>query len=262
MLAYIRQARVDIAPPGIGVDRLRISFEIRVESQGDPSPSTIAITNLAESTVAQLVTPATVRLSAGYRGHPLDQVFSGQTTRIEHPFEGRDRLSILTLGGTNRQSRTAVILTAAYQGVVSLRAVVADIVQRLGLPVGPVDAIPDIGVEDYVYAGKAQDALTSLLRPRGVEWYEVDGEMRFRRRGVAPTRVGFVLSEATGMIGSPERTEKGVRARMRLNALVHLDQRVQVDSQRLRGVFKVITITHTGDTWDGEWQTAVEAVTV
>ena len=263
MRQYLRQARLSIAPPGLGIDeRLRLSFDVRTATQGKPPASTISITNLAETTAAQLVAPATVRLTAGYVGHPLDQIFAGEIARIDSGFEDRDRVTTLLLGPTNRQARTAVIVSTAYQGVVALHTVVADIAGRMGLPVGALDAVPDVTIANYVHAGRPEDALTGLLRPRGVEWYEVDGEVRFRRRGLADAQVGFVLSEATGMISSPERTEKGVRAQMRLNALVRLDQRVRIDSQRLAGTYKIITIGHVGDTWDGPWMTEIEAVTM
>lgn len=263
MRQYLRQARLTIAPPGLAIDEsLRLAFEVRTAAQDKPPPSTITVTNLAESTAAQMVTPATVRLSAGYVGHPLDQLFVGEIARIDQGFEDRDRLTTLTLGPTGRQGRTTAIISTAYQGVVALRTVVADIAARMGLPVVSLDAVPDLTVADYVHTGRPEDALTGLLRPRGVEWYEAGGELQFRRRGVPDARRGFVLNERTGMIGSPERTEKGARAQMRLNALVRLNQQVRIDSQRLSGTYKVITIGHVGDTWDGPWMTEIEAVTL
>lgn len=260
--AYIRQAQLDIVPPGIGIDRLRISFDVRADSQGDPPPSTITVTNLAETTAARLVRPATVRLSAGYVGNPLDVIYAGEITDFDSIFEGRDRLTTLTLASAGQSVRTAAILSAGYLGVVSLRTVVADIAGQLGLPVGPLDAVPNVSIQDYAHAGKAQDALTDLLRPRGVEWYVAFGELRFRRRGIADARIGFVLNEQTGMIGSPSRTERGATARMRLNALVRLNQRVRIESLRLNGVYKVITVAHVGDVWDGIWQTEIECVSI
>lgn len=258
--AYFRQASLAIAPPGIVIEGLRMSFEVRTAIQGDPGPSTITVTNLAEPTAREIQKDATARLSAGYRGYPIDQVYVGEIQEIEQEFEGRERLTTLTLEPASRQARAAVTIATSYLGAVSLRTIVGDIAGKLGLAVGPLDAVPELAVADYVHAGKAEDALTGLLRPRGVEWYEADGELLFRRRGLANAQIGFVLREDTGMIGSPALTENGFTARMRLSPLVRLNQRVYVESERLNATGKIISLEHRGDTWDGEWQTAFEAV--
>ena len=176
--AFIRQARVAIAPPGIVLTQeLRIGFDLQLDAQRDPPPSVLTLTNLAEATTARLVKPASVEIQVGYRGHPLAEIYAGDVARIEHKMEGRDRVTRIRLGPRDRGTRTATILASSYQGTVPLRTIVQDIGERLGIPLGSLDALPNVHVPDFASFDKAEDALTDLLRPRGVEWYEAGGAL-------------------------------------------------------------------------------------
>ena len=250
---------MEIAPPGISIGRLRIEFEIRQTATADKAPSTITITNLGADRAAQIEKGAAIRLRGGYVGSPLDRLYDGEIERVDHEREGVERLTRLQLGGVQQASRTAAVFARSYSGGAALRTVVAEIVKTLGLPIGPLDAIPNLEIQDYVMVGKAESALTGLLRPRGVEWFESDGVIQFTARGQSGRSLGLIISERSGLIGSPSRTEEGgMRARVRLNPLLQLGGQVRLVSQVLQGDYKVTVLTHKGNSWDGDWVTEIE----
>ena len=262
---YLRQARVEIGVPDgrLIVDGLRIAFEIRSDAQPDASPSNLKIYNLARDTERRIEKGTALRLYAGYGSDDLPLLHQGEIVRVEQERTGLDRVTTLSLGASQQTSLTRSIFAKSYKGTVALIDIVSDIVSNMGLNLWHFAAIPNVRIENYVYSGKSADALTGLLRPRGIEWYVHVEEVRFSRRGSAdPTMPTYRLSEHNGLIGSPSRTDNGARAKMRLTHQIQLDQRIRIESEALTGVFKAGVVAHKGDTWEGEWVTEIEASSI
>ena len=132
----------------------------------------------------------------------------------------------------------------------------------MGLAVHPsISIVPSETLAEWSYIGRCRDALDSLLTPRGIRWYNQGGAVLFGNNAGTPSAGAFTLSQASGLIGSPARTEGGMKAKMVLNADIELGQTITLQSVQLTGEYKVKTVLHQGDTWDGEWATGIEAVT-
>ena len=261
---YLRRARVEIGVTDAArlvVEDLRIAFDLRAEIQSEASPSTVRIWNLARDTERRIEQGQALRLYAGYEGEELPLLHQGEIDRVETQRAGVERITTLELGNSQQTRITGAIASVGKQGLVALNDLVAEHVAAMGFALGDTGDLPDARIENYAYVGKAADALTRLLRPRGVEWYVEHEEVRFAT-GAAASRLlpEFRLSEATGLIGSPSRTEKGADAKMLLTNEVRRDQRVRIESEALSGTFKTVAIAYQGDTWAGEWVTEIEAV--
>ena len=120
--------------------------------------------------------------------------------------------------------------------------------------------MPQETLGEWAYVGRCRDALDALLTPRGLRWYVLGGEVLFGNDTGTIAAGAFTLSLSSGLIGSPARTEDGMKAKMVLNADIELGQTITLQSIQLTGEYKVKTILHQGDTWDGEWATGIEAV--
>lgn len=86
-----------------------------------------------------------------------------------------------------------------------------------------------------------------------------------------PTDEVINLSPESGLIRTPEQTDNGVKAKCLLNPLLNLNKMVYIDNAlvkeqvhsvgqyypRLRGngVYRILTLTHTGDTRGNDWYT-------
>ena len=80
-----------------------------------------------------------------------------------------------------------------------------------------------------------------------------------------PTDEIVSLSPSGGLIGTPEQTEDGIKARCLLNPLLNLNKLVHIDNDNVQqvkdgsglwtGVYKIIAIKHTGDTRGQDWYT-------
>ena len=241
-------------------ETLRVQFNIRLGGDSAQQPSTIRIYNLAEDTASIMtVTDNAVSLSAGYADTLTGLIYEGQVRRGDTERHGLDRITTLALG--NSDSQKATIFTRSYAHI-SLRDIIRDISGIMGLAVHPsISIVPQETLAEWSYIGRCRDALDALLTPRGIHWHTTSQSIMFGAAASGTPNTGsFTLSQASGLIGSPARTEDGMKAKMVLNADIDVGQTIIMDSVYLTGGYTVKTVLHHGDTWEGEWATDVEAI--
>lgn len=285
---YLRTIRVTIgdAASAVVIDGLFVHFNIRREATSTPAEGTIDIYNLNESNETRIRERAVrVLLEAGYQG-AVEPIFDGVVRRVERQRVDLDRIVRVHVGGKISGAEVAgqgrrSVFVRGYETTVSVRELVADGVETLGLVLGDISIIPEDAVEtDFSYNGDTQLMLRERLRPLGIEWYEEDGVVRFSKiRASVDDRIeGVVISERTGMLGSPTETDDGVTVRTLLDPRLRLDTRIRIESSVLdRGasgdaeniragevtlpgtVFKVVEVTHEGDNREGPFETTVQA---
>ena len=254
MTQYLRQVKVEIESSDrtvLIVEQLRVVFDLRSEKQSSTSPSTVKIYNLGRASASHIAERGQVVRVTGDIGN-ADSLFEGEIRRVLHERSGLDRITTVVLGGSDSALSGAAV-SLSLPGRVGLREVVKRIVKVMGLQIGTLDVVPDETFEEgYYYNGSAKTALTRLLEPRGVTSYEAAGMMLFARRGAEVPVGESLLTERTGLIGSPSVTEDdGVRAKMALNGSIELDQVVEIQSEALNRRFVVNSVVHRGDNWGG-----------
>ena len=262
---FIRSVRLEVGPnQELTIDKLRTSFQIHKDIEGNPSPSTISVYNLAETTFSNIREKWTrFRLFAGY-GESPGLVVDGQSKHVEQVPQDTDRVTLITLGGSERE-KVLSNFQGSYEGEVALATVLADIVRSMMLEVGRLEQVPRVTLRDFVWTGSARQALYKLTSSYGLVWYEDNRVIHFEAvRSVAgeASLGAFNLHREAGMIGSPTRTEKGAKAEMVLNTDLQLGHVVNIESILLTGSLRVIKLSHIGDSWDGKFVTAFEGVSI
>ena len=261
---YLRRARVEVEHEGLRVlavdESLRVAFSTRRDNQADDAASEVKIYNLGMDSES-LISEAgdLVRVMAGYGSQEmLGLVAEGEIRRVRHEQMGRDRVTTVAVGGSDRK-RVNAFMAHSYQGAQPLKFIVADLVNRMGLMLVTTEDLPDYKVVNWTYTGKASDALSDLLDLTRYGWYEEFGFVKFSRFRDTRQTPTFVLGEASGLVASPSVTEDGVRMRMTLNTEMELSQTIEVRSHQVNGLYKITAISHRGDTWTGEFLTEAEA---
>lgn len=107
--------------------------------------------------------------------------------------------------------------------------------------------------------GAAADKLDALCRSIGLVFNITDQSISIYPRGLALNRTqAIVLSPATGMLGSPEKTEGGGwKARSLLRFEFNPGLLVYLDSAYVQGEFLINRVEHRGDTVASEWESEV-----
>ena len=264
---YKRRVRLEVGLDvrrRVVIEELRVAFEIPRQATASPSPANVKIYNLPARHAAQIRQGDAMRFSAGY-GDAIGLLHEGEILEVEHERADLDRVTTINLGNPQATTLTNALFGKSYASALPLENVVADIVASMGFSLGPTRAIPaGVVVENYVYHGKAVDALTDLLRPRGVRWWVQNEEVLFTSLGHVLTSPDLLINQRTGLIGTPTRAEgsntDGGRVKVLLDPNIRIAQPFRLESEFLSGRYKVATLIHRGDNWADEFVTEIEAL--
>lgn len=278
---FLRDALVVIEGEGrrVEISDLFIRFGLRWEASSTGGSGDIEIYNLANTTETHIRRRGdSITLYAGYRDTGLAQIAYGDVRRVERRRSASDRITVIRFGGSVLRT-TSAIFDRAYDGVVSVRTVVEDVIATMdGIAVGDLSAIPTSAtIHGKSFALPSSRVLTGLLLPHDLVWYEEDGAISVASRGSRQSgfSAGLVISEQSGMVGTPTVADDGIRVRTLLDHRVHIGMRFSVISQSLGtadqdslaqestaevdgGLYQVVSYEHHGDTRGGGWFTDIE----
>ncbi len=249
----------------------RIDFQIDHQHGRHATAGEIVLWNLAPAQRAWLRETAEVGLlRAGHAGRLVD-VFVGDVERIETDYRTPDIVTKVILGDGIKATTTERIAVSWPAGL-SLRGAIERLARSLVLPIGylePVGALDSTFDRPRAFNGLAADALEELSQRAGLEWTVQDGQLYL----VGPTSTRrdrvYVVSAATGLIGTPEivtktkkRREKvtGIRFQTLLLGELRPNHLVQLESREFRGAYKAERVMHQGGNgWESSFYTTVEA---
>ncbi len=237
-------------------------FSVKGYSGTKPNECQVTIKNLSPQTIAFLEKPNLVlQLSAGdtvpgilFRGSIQPR---GVVTKNTMP----ERSTTITcVDGRRlwRDTKTAV----SYPQNTTVAVVVQDILKAAtaqGFAIAPGNTYPpDSFPQGFTAWGRWRDTLTQILFPRQFAWTVQDrtiyvGPQSSLNPGTVP-----LITPQTGLVGSPDRTAKGVNFSAVLDPRIRPGWGVQIQSQFVTGLYRVVVREHMGDSDGIKWLTRVQ----
>lgn len=293
---FRRKATVTIAVPIKGkrlneygadvveITDLRFTFEAKKTLGKEPNTLKLTIYNLSEQLRSSMQGKTLrVTLSAGYE-NTESILFVGNSRHVDSKTEGADWITTIQCGDGERGYKHGRVNDSFRAGVsvVSVLQKVADGMQ--------LDSTQVVGVEGlrgrqyvggYVAHGRAALQLDKILKGFGYEWSIQDGKLQVLRPESATAETIVSLDAGSGLVGSPTMNTPSptqhldpftnkvvssggrptVKAKSLLQPSIRPGRRVEIDSTTgIRGIFKVTEVTHTGDTFGGDWYSSLEGV--
>ena len=250
---YGRIARVHVA--GLTIEAPRIDFDLKRESTRTPVTGNIAIHNLTRQHERQIVERGErVRLEAGYEMQ-VGELFRGSVQGVERRRERLARITRILLDSPSidAEHRSGVTIRS-YAGTIPVTQIVGDICREdLMLMLGDTSAIGSAAVVDWSHEGTASDAISELLDPLNVTWYDDDGTIRFSREDrTQPDAETIEMNKDTGLIGAPTVTSDGAMAISLLNHRLRLGNMVNLRSVAVDGMWEIVGVRHYGSSWRGD----------
>lgn len=259
---------------------LDVSFDVEKSTLREPNKCGLTVYNLGPDHRAQLeqlntyrkTGPGRIRvvLEAGYQDPGPSLIFRGDlrnalstqdpdrtwVTKIEGEDGGRavlwSRVNRSFPAGTRVDTVVRACAEAMGVGVGNLD----DVVQNLRLESGGA-----VFTEGTVLSGRAPEELDGVLRSVGLTWSVQDGVLQLLQRGQALQSTAVRLSADTGLVGAPTRTPDGtVIARMLMLPDVYPGRQVWLDTDAVRGYFRVKKAKYTGDSAGDAWYIATECL--
>lgn len=260
------------AEESLTINNLTINFQIGKTLLGYPARGRISVLNLGEENQQKITQRyTTVELYGGYVGAEA-LLFRGNITNYS-----KDRLGATSAFTMLVKSSTSAweesTFTKTYKAGTPAATIINEVAASFkGVIVGQI--LTDTGwapnISDVTVMGSSRRIMDGLARDYNFDWNIVEGEVIAAPRGKAlldkPT---YIISEATGLIGSPVITDLGVDLRILLNPAIMLGRQVEVrakygqlgqsgiDFRRVRssadGVYKVMDIRMTGNPRSTDW---------
>lgn len=277
---FDRVATVTIGKPGLSnliIKDLRISFDITKTNTSESNKGKIEITNLSQESRNKIKElDEVVTVSAGYNEEDGAEVlFIGDITLLNHSYHKPEVTTKIEAGDGEKVIRKST-LSLSYKEGFSVRQILDDISKKLTVPQKiNLTTLPFTDKKfsnGYSFVGQAKNALDVLCEAVGLEWSFQNGELKIQLIGKGDQSRAIVVSEATGMIDSPERLEKigasmdkesktpGWLIRTLLQPKAEPGGLISVTSREIPSgtVFKIHEVQHVGDT-DGEtWETKMK----
>ncbi len=286
---YLRDAQLLVANQDQALDlsNLRFKFQIKAADVESPTNAWIRVYNLSNDTV-QLIRPEFTRviIEAGYKDN-RGVIFDGtiKQFRVGRESSTDNYLDLLAADGDLAYNYAIVNRTLAAGSSTGDRInATVDAMRQYGVQ-GQQVLLPETGgvlPRGKVLFGMARYQLRVATQSVGATWSIQGGKVTVvPKAGYKPNEV-VVLNGQTGLIGRPEQTVDGIRARCLINPNIQIGGRVQIDNDAINqtlqadpdaapipfnqwaglqlfaniaadGIYRVYVIEHEGDTRGQEW---------
>jgi hypothetical protein len=279
---FQRRCRVTFAPPvngslaradlaqAIRVEGLRATFKAVHTSGSEPNELTLSVYNLSERTRKAIGDKGTrVILEAGYV-QTFAQIFTGDIRVADHVRDGPNIVTKIQAGDADRAINFARI-GESFRAGTPLPAIVQKLASVMGVdPGNAVDQAGQLGrefVSGWTSHGRAVEEMDRLLSGTGYGWSVQDNRMQLLAEGETTRAQAVLLSEKTGLIGSPEhgsgkdKSKAGfLKVKSLLMPILRPGVRIRLEAMNQTGDLRAVNVAHTGDTEGQDWYSEVEAV--
>lgn len=262
---------------------LRVTFAVEKSGNRDPNLAAVEIYNLSEanrrvlqagselaetSRKAGLFYDWPLVVNAGYAGSKA-VIFSGDIVRAVSRSEGVDWLTMIEAEDGGKRYRYARLPKGglSFGKGTPVAVVLTALAAALGAGIGNSAAHFAAGSQrgylnfdhGVALSGRVVRLLNKYITSAGYHWSIQDGQLQVLAPDETLLDSITVLSNLTGLVGSPEQGEKGViMARSLLQASIKPGRRVLMISKMVKGNYKATKVSHFGDTWGTDWYTEFE----
>lgn len=258
MTQYIRRYLLQVGnkTEGIEIDALKVTFEIEKTIDNKPNPGKIVIWNLSKENQNRILSGEyhLVKLHAGY--DTLRLIYAGDIVKKKIRREGLDMLMELECGDGHTDYRKASIAVTIAAGATDADIIKTAAGTMTNTRPGTVDKMPPRALpRAKVLVGNTREVLNKVTKNADADWSIQDGELMVLRPDSILAGEAILLSEETGMIGSPDDTDNGLGMSCLLNPALRIGGLVRVESMitSYNGDYKITHIQHSGDSHGGSW---------
>ncbi len=262
MKQFGRQIKLTIgnSKEGIEITNLRIAFEVSKTITSEPNAATIRVYNLNQSH-RNLITSKTynkVSLAVGYE--ELRVIYTGDIIEAITIRDDLDFIIELTCGD-GYEAYTGALVNKTLKAGATDADILSEATKLMKVDKGVIDLPKDrVLPRGKVLTGNARDIMHKIARNNSADWSVQDGNMIvLPKNKVLTDNEGFVLSQETGMIGSPEKTDDGLQITCLCNPALRIGGLVRIKSiiPEYNGDYKITELEHSGDFMSDDWNTLI-----
>jgi hypothetical protein len=257
----MRKYRIIVA--GTDITELHCTFKIQKQMSSDPNKTTLKVYNLSAKTRNSITEGKEVIIEAGYESGQYGLIYAGDVVVVSHSgLSGIDKMTEITAQDGDRFLNAGFINASYSKGQKSI-----DYFKKtVSAAGGEMDSVTELAKGSVLPRGKAMfgstsDYMRQFAKNEDALFFIDDGKVCLVKASDPPRGQIVSLTPSSGLIGSPELTEDGIKGKcllmpnFKLNGLVHVQSVVNGE-----GIYKVIEFTHSGDNRGNDWYTTFVGV--
>lgn len=281
-LQYIRRCNLVVgnnSGDGLDLSSLRIQFKVKKSDAQTPNTAEIRVYNLAPETAKQIRDEfKRVVLQAGYESN-YGVIFDGNIKQVRMGREnGTDSYIDIAAGDGDDAYNYAVVNATLAAGAKQSDQINAAAGAMAGKGVSK-GFIADTGSKALprgkVMYGNARNYLRQSAQASETSWSVQDGKLQFVSLTSVLPNQAVLLTSKTGLVGTPEQTNDGIKAKCLLNPMLKIGVRVKINEEDVAqaklpdtskdssankpadiskdGVYRLLVVEHNGDTRGNDW---------
>lgn len=285
-ILYGRRYRIIVSSldgeKALDISQLRCTFNCIKVMQMAPQYSTIVIYNLSPATENAIIKEGDrITLEAGYEGSQYGLIFDGNVVQyIRNKEEGTTYTLTLIAADADLWMSYSISNFSMVRGQ-NARSVIEGCASKASIPLELGNISGSLSTSQLtrgkVVFGLTRDYIRQIAQSENATAYVADGKIHTVKASDIPEGEILDLSPDSGLIGVPEQTDYGVTIRSLLNPRIKVNTLIHVDNSLVRnqqfeqgqqvyaldndGIYRVIQITHIGDTRGNDWYSEVTTVT-
>lgn len=276
------------------VSNLKVRFNTSKAFGQTVNYSEIDIYNLTRDTENAIVKSGDrVIIEAGYQAtEQIDDSNDARYIRYGKIFDGRiiqvmrDRqdnvdyiLRLSCIDGDDFMNNSIIKYT--LNSGIDQRTALENVASKASKPTELGRITPDLSTTKLprgkVFFGAPKDYIRSIANGNGAYYWIEDNKLQVIKTTDEYKQADvIVITPENGMIGTPQQVELGVSVRCLLDPRIKLNSVVKIDNTMIRqtkmqigqartqldenGTYRVVKISHVGDTRDNDWYTNIEGV--
>ena len=248
---------------------LHISFSIEKSTSETANTAKVQIWNLSPANLSVLdAEDCVIELQAGYANH-IALILAGNVVTSSTEMDGADRMTELEVVD-GRVALRDTYVEISRSGRVDSKEVFDEIAGAMG-----VSVIYSKGCKfkvlphGFSFVGPAKTALKKLCKTCGLSWSIQNSVLQIRKPNEPITTRAYLLSSDTGLLEVPKRitissegddsssgksnSQIGYEVKYFLNGAIGVNDYVRLESDKVRGYFRIYKLTIDGDNLEGDW---------
>lgn len=249
---------------GLDLSRFRVSFVVEKSAAEEPNKAQILIWNLSTTTASKMTKGEMSRivLQAGYEDNS-SVIFDGNLIAVKQYREGTDTILQIEAGDGDKAYSYAVVnasMGAGYSNA-DVAKTATDQMKEQGTKGEQTEAIESESKfpRGRVMFGAARKFAREVAKTTDCQWSVQDGQVVFCKvKKATEGAESFLLSPSSGLVGAPTCDKDGVTASSCLNPQLRIYDPIQIESEFVKGTYKILTVKHSGDTHGNDWTTEIK----
>lgn len=263
---------------GIDITGLKCSFSIEKSMSTTPNKSTVSIYNLSAKTQNFILSSAKrIIVQAGYENsEQFGLIFDGDIIKaVKRGDQSIDKVTEI-IAQDGDVFLNGGFISASYssgqttESIINQMAGVADEDMAMGSVSNNLKGTKL--ARGKAIFGQPKDYAAMLAKTEGALFYVNDRKINLVKPNDLPEGEIVDLSPSSGLIGTPEQSDSGIKAKCLLNPLLNVNKLVYISNEYVQetseigksplttGVYKIIKLKHTGDTRGSNWYTEFEGI--